>query len=146
MINVYLIKYSDLQEAKERILFEYSKVKGNTYTIEYLPNGAPRLVVNSITKGYVSISHTDGLLAMAFCDDKVGIDIERADRAISSKIAKSIEDWTRIEAYAKWIGKGLSKDILYGKISDDIISTIKWQEYVISVCSQCQSVEIIQLC
>ncbi|MDE7071518.1 MAG: hypothetical protein K2O86_06055 [Clostridia bacterium] len=146
MIYAYLIKYADLRQAKERILSEYSKVKGNTYTIEYLPSGAPQLLSDGKPNGHVSISHTDGVLAMAFSDEKVGVDIERADRAVSSKICKSIEDWTRIEAYAKWTGNGLSKGLLYGQMPEDIISTRKWQEYVISVCSQCQGVEIIQLC
>ena len=145
MIDVYLIKYADLRQAKERILSEYSKVKGNTYTIEYLPSGAPQLLSDGKTNGHVSISHTDGALVMAFSDEKVGVDIERADRAVSSKICKSIEDWTRIEAYAKWTGNGLSKGLLYRQMPEDIISTRKWQEYVISVCSQCQCVEIIQL-
>ncbi len=146
MIDVYLIKYDDLRQAKERILSEYSKVIGNTYTIEYLPSGAPQLLLDGKPNGHVSISHTDGVLAMAFGNDKVGIDIERADRAVSPKICKSIEDWTRIEAYAKWTGNGLSKSLLLGQIPEDIISTRKWQEYVISVCSQCQGIEIIQLC
>ena len=145
MINIYLIKYTDLQKAKEKILSKYSEVKGNTYSIEYLPNGAPQLVVDSKQKGYVSISHTDGLLAMAFSDDKVGIDVERADRQVSANVCKSIEDWTRIEAYAKWMGKGLSKEILKGQIPQEIISTRIWRQYVISVCSHCHNVEIIEL-
>ena len=113
MINIYLIKYTDLQKAKDRILSKYSQVSGNTYSIDYSPNGAPQLISGSLQKAYVSISHTDGLLAMAFSDDKVGIDVERADREVSPKVCKSIEEWTRIEAYAKWTGKGLSKDILH---------------------------------
>lgn len=145
MINIYLIKYIDLQKAKERILIKYSEFKGNTYSIQYLPNGAPQLLSGSLQKGYLSISHTDGLLAMAFSDGKVGIDVERADREISSKVCKSVENWTRIEAYAKWTGRGLSKDILNGNLPDEIITTKRYQQYVLSVCGDGNDFEIIAL-
>ena len=145
MISIYLIKYTDLGQAKESILSRYSQVKGETYTIEYLPSGQPQLMADSVRKGCVSISHTDNLLAMAFCDDIVGIDVERADRQVSSKVCKNIEDWTKIEAYAKWTGRGLSKDVISGQIPQDMITTTTWGQYVISVCSHCQNVEIIYL-
>ena len=139
MISVYLIKYTDLQKAKESILSKYSQVKGETYTIEYLSSGAPQLIANLRPSGRVSISHTDGLLAMAFSDEEVGIDVEMADREVSSKVCESIEKWTRIEAYAKWTGKGLSKDIISKQLPEDIITTRLWGDYVISICSQSQS-------
>ncbi|MDE6605272.1 MAG: hypothetical protein K2K85_04530 [Clostridia bacterium] len=145
MINIYLIKYADLQQAKESVLDKYSQVKGKVYTIEHLPNGAPQLLLGGKPEGCVSISHTDGVLVMAFFDDKVGVDIERADRVVSPKICKSIERWTAIEAYAKWTGNGLSKEIIHQQIPEDIIHTIKRGEYVISICSQCQNIEITQL-
>ena len=138
MISIYLIKYTDLGQAKDEILSRYSQVKGERYTIEYLASGEPQLKVGEAVKGYVSISHTGELLAMAFSDDKVGIDVERADREVSSKICDGIEAWTRIEAYAKWTGKGLSKDVIYGELPEDIIATRSWGEYVISVCSRNQ--------
>ena len=139
MINIYLTKYTDLGQAKEEILSRYSKSKGETYSIEYLPSGEPQLIANSTPSGYVSISHTRELLAMAFAQEKVGIDVERADREISPKICKNIEQWTRIESYAKWIGSGLSKDIISGQLPEDMITTRSWGEYVISICSQSQS-------
>ena len=117
----------------------YSKFKGEDYTIEYLPSGEPQLIANSTPSGYVSISHTDGLLAMAFSQEKVGIDVERADRQVSPNVCKSIEHWTKIEAYAKWTGRGLSKDIISGRLPEDIITTRSWGEYVISICSKSQS-------
>ena len=139
MISVYLIKYNDLQKAKEEILSRYSQTKGETYTIEYLPSGEPRLIANCKPSGHVSISHTKELLAMAFCDERVGIDVERADREVSPRICESIEVWTRIEAYAKWTGKGLSKDIISRQLPKDIITTRLWGDYVISICSQSQN-------
>ena len=145
MISIYLTKYTDLQVAKEMVLSKYSEARGNTYSIDYLPNGAPQLRSNSTTKEYVSISHTDGLLAMAFSDDNVGIDVERADRQVSPKVCKSIEDWTRIEAYAKWTGLGLSKDMIKKKLPEDKITTKRYQQYVVSVCSDEKDFAVITL-
>ncbi|MDE6275680.1 MAG: hypothetical protein K2M75_03980 [Clostridia bacterium] len=146
MISVYLIKYTDLQQAKERILQEYSKKsKGKTYTIEYLPSGAPQLIANSKPSGCVSISHTDSWLAMAFSKDKIGIDLERADREVSSKVCESIEKWTRIEAYAKWTGLGLSRDMLFEKLPDDMIITKRFAKYVVSVCGTTKDFQIVAL-
>lgn len=146
MTIVYLIKYTDLQKAKERVLQEYfKKAKGEPYTIEYLPTGAPQLMLGSKRNGYISISHTEELLAMAFSDDSVGIDVERADREVSPKICESIEKWTRIEAYAKWTGRGVTKDVIYSQLPEEIIKTVLHGEYVISICSRIQQAEIINL-
>lgn len=143
MTIVYLTKYTNLQHAKERILLAYSQVKGETFSIVYLPTGEPQLFSNSLQNGYVSISHTDGALAMAFSDSKVGVDIERADRVVSSKVCESIEKWTRIEAYAKWKGMGLSRDILLEKLPDDAIVTKRYLQYVISVCGDAKDFDIV---
>ena len=110
-----------------------------------MSNGAPQLICGGKPDGYVSVSHTDGVLAVAFSDDKVGVDIERADRKVSPKVCKSIEHWTAIEAYAKWTGEGLSKDLLSQRLPKDIVSTREWGEYVVSVCSHCKSIEITEL-
>lgn len=145
MIDLYIVKYTNLQQAKESVLTRYSQVKGKIYTLEHLPNGAPQLISCGKLSGYVSLSHTDGVLVVAFSDDKVGVDIERADREVSPKICKSIEQWTAIEAYAKWTGKGLSKEILSQRLPDDMLSTRVWGEYVVSICSHCKSIEITEL-
>ena len=146
MISVYITKYTDLQKAKESILQEYSKKsKGAVYTIEYLPSGAPQLVSNSKSQKYVSVSHTDGWLAMAFSDSKVGVDLERADREVSMGVCESIEKWTRIEAYAKWTELGLTRDMLFEKLPDDIIITKRFSKYVVSVCGSKKDFKIIAL-
>ncbi|MDE7191978.1 MAG: hypothetical protein K2O35_05890 [Clostridia bacterium] len=145
MIDLYIVKYTDLQQAKDRALERYSQVKGEIYTLVHLPNGAPQLIGDGKPNGYVSVSHTDGVLVMAFSDDKVGVDIERADRKVSPKVCKSIEHWTAIEAYAKWTGKGLSKDLLSQRLPEDILSKRVWGEYVVSVCSHCKNIEITEL-
>ncbi|MDE5756389.1 MAG: hypothetical protein K2I23_04795 [Clostridia bacterium] len=145
MTSIYLIQYTDLQQAKERILQEYSKKsKGEIYTIDYLPSGAPQLI-SSKQKKYVSISHTDGWLAMAFSDSKVGVDLERADREVSPSVCESIEKWTRIEAYAKWTGLGLSRDMLFEKLPDDMIITKRFLKYVVSVCGSAKDFKIMAL-
>ena len=145
MVSIYLIDYTNLQQAKEKILLEYSKFKGKKFSIEYLPTGEPQLISDSTIEEYVSISHTDGVLAMAFSDRKVGVDIERADRQVSSRVCESIEKWTRIEAYAKWTGLGLSKDIIFEKLPDDMITTKVYDEYLISVCGDYKDFDIISL-
>ena len=110
-----------------------------------MPTGAPQLVSSSKRKKYVSISHTDGWLAMAFADSKVGVDLERADREVSPKVCDSIEKWTRIEAYAKWTGLGLSRDMLFEKLPDDMIITKRFSKYVISVCGSAKDFKISAL-
>lgn len=145
MIYAYLIKYTHLQQAKEQALRQYSQVRGNVFSIEHLPNGALQLISCGKPNGYVSVSHTDGVLAMAFSDDNVGIDIERADRKVSPKICKNIEQWTAIEAYAKWTREGLSKNIIFQLIPEDMIVTRLFGEYVISICSKRKDIAITQL-
>ena len=145
MISVYLIEYTDLQQAKDRILLEYSRIKGNTYAVDYLPSGEPRLIANSMPNGYVSIGHTDGILAMAFSDSKVGVDIERADRQVSSRVCESIEKWTRIEAYAKWTGRGLSREMLAMHLPDELITTKTYRQLIVSLCADGNDFEIIEL-
>ncbi|MDE6475142.1 MAG: hypothetical protein K2L70_08595 [Clostridia bacterium] len=124
---------------------KYSQVKDEVFSIEYLPSGAPQLISCGKPNGYVSVSHSDGVLAIAFSECKIGIDIERADRKVSPKICKSIEHWTAIEAYAKWTREGLSKDIISQRLPEDMISTMLFGEYVISICSQCKDIEMTQL-
>lgn len=145
MINIFLIRFTNLQQAKQKVLDRYSQIKGEIFSIEYLPSGAPQLISQGMRRGYVSVSHTDGLLAIAFSDVNVGIDVERADRTVSPKICDGIERWTAIEAYAKWTGNGLSKDIIGQQLPADMIYTKLWREYVISVCSQCRNIEITEL-
>ena len=124
----------DIQKAKEEILKRHFPCAN--YLIEYLPGGQPILTKDGKQSGYISISHTDDTLAIAFCDKPVGIDIERKSRKISSKVCESIEEWTRREAYGKYLGVGINKEILSIKLPDKIINTFYHGEYVVSVCSE----------
>ena len=78
--------------------------------LRHAPNGRP------IADGaYISVSHTDGMSAIALADVPVGIDVERKDRPISQALG-AIADWTRKEAYAKMQGSGLTGQIVRGDV------------------------------
>ncbi len=142
---VFLKKYTDLTVAKKAILNEYSARSGKVCAIEYSESGKPYVIADGQQCSCVSISHTDGVLAMAFSQREVGVDIERADRKIKIKQCPDIESWTRIEAYCKMLGVGLSKSMLTSPIPDKGTSTRRVGEYVMSVCSEDESVEIVTL-
>lgn len=126
---------SDIQKAKDELLkLHFSD--GKDYEIQYMPNGKPILVRGREQAGYISISHTGDTLVMAFSDKPVGIDIERRNRSVSPKICGSIEEWTKREAYGKWLGVGLNKDVLSATLPDSIINTFNYGEYVVSACGE----------
>ena len=123
---------SDIQKAKEHLLKEHF-CDGRKYEIQYLASGQPILICDKEQAGYISISHTDDTLAIAFASKPVGIDIERKDRKVSANICDSIEEWTKREAYGKMLGIGINKEILSAKLPDDIMTFI-CGEYAVSVC------------
>ena len=104
---------------------------------------------------FISLSHTDGMVAVAVSDCEVGVDIERT-KLVDLKIAKRFftdseqdyvfesddatdrffEIWTKKEAYIKKIGKGLSTDIGVCTIENaECFKTFKHGEYTVSVCT-----------
>ena len=106
-MKIYINKRcSDISQAK-KFLIELNFGTDKNYCLEYSDNKKPNLVCDGKQAGFISISHSDGTLAMAFSDKPVGIDIERKDRKIS--VCQNIEEWTKIEAYCKYTGEGLSK-------------------------------------
>lgn len=133
---------SDMGKAKEFLL---GKFCGSDYSIEYLPSGKPELVCDGARAGHVSIAHTDGALVMAFADKSVGVDIERSDRRISAKICPSIDEWTKREAYGKWLGVGINKDTLDANLPKELIKTFICGEYTVSVCCEESIEEIVTL-
>lgn len=77
----------------------------------------------------MSASHAGSVLAVAFCDQPVGIDIEhlrRRDEGVMRRLfsadeaCSAIDDesfthlWVRKEAYAKWTGVGLGEYLADG--------------------------------
>ena len=62
-----------------------------------------------------SITHTEGLVAVAISSENVGIDAEPSERRISDAVAKrflgvenaTVKDWTRYESIGKLLGCGV---------------------------------------
>ncbi len=122
--------------------------------IEKTPEGKPFL------KGdrglFISLSHCDGLVAVAVSDCEVGVDVERV-RNIDLNIAKRFftqveqgylfgvddgaterffEVWTRKEAFAKKQGIGLSADISVCTVENaERFETFTVDGYVVTVCT-----------
>lgn len=147
MIRVYIERYENLDEAKRRILDKFAMEQSfcGSYYINYNAMGKPLLFSDGEQCGEISVSHTDGVLAIAFSDESVGIDIERKDRKISDRICADIRQWTRIEAYAKWTGAGLSKRLIAEDLPQDLIITRQYGDYYVSVCSLCKNIVVTTL-
>lgn len=76
---------------------------------------------------HFSLSHTKGAVCAAFSDEEVGVDIERADRAVSEAVRSRvlserelsacadggdfISAWVRKEAFLKRLGVGITRDL-----------------------------------
>lgn len=126
MIDIFITKN---HINREKIISEYLASKGLPTSVDYTDKGAP-----IIAGGYISISHTDDIIAIALSrDTKMGIDIERADRKI--KVLPSIEQWTQYEAYAKWTQQGLTKKLLKEQLDMTKILTksICDSKYILSI-------------
>ncbi|MDE6614753.1 MAG: hypothetical protein K2K24_04510 [Clostridia bacterium] len=141
-MKIYFCKHSaDIQKTKESLIKR--QFQNDNYQLEYLPSGMPIIVKDGRQAGYVSISHTDDTLIMAFSDKPVGIDIESKNRKVSTKICGSIQEWTRREAYGKFLGVGINKEVLAEQLPDDKINTFFHGDYVVSMCSE-EGVESVQ--
>ncbi|MDE6189918.1 MAG: hypothetical protein K2G37_06550 [Clostridia bacterium] len=132
---------SDMRAAKEFLLKEFSK-SGKPYSIKYLPSGQPTLILDGKPSGYISISHTGATLVMAFSDKPIGVDIELRDRK-TSRIGMDIENWTKCEAYGKYLGVGINKEILKADLPQELVKTFKRGEYVVSVCGEGELEEVV---
>lgn len=74
--------------------------------IGYNKNGAPVLETG---RGYISVSHTRGWVAVVWSPEPCAIDIELKSRRLSPAAAErysigSIEDWCALEAHYKYTG------------------------------------------
>lgn len=135
----------DKTVAENAILQAHGNRTGKSVTIDRLSKGKPVVLYDGKREGCISVSHTDGLLVIAFSDSEVGIDIERIDRQVSDKICKDIREWTRYEAYGKYLGTGISKKLLKSELPEDLIESYTFEDYVISLASEDKKVDIIKL-
>lgn len=142
---LYITLFDDLDKAKAQVLEEYSRVCGKQATVDRLANGKPVLLLNKNREGDISFSHTENVLIAAISGSVVGVDIERKDRRISSNICKSIEEWTKKEAYGKYLGIGINRQILDKTIPEGLVDSFIWGDYVISLASYDKNVDIINL-
>lgn len=112
---------------------------------------------------HFSISHTDGLVAVALSDTEVGIDVER-EKLIDLKICERFftkseqryvladstlglqrffEIWTKKEAFAKCSGQSLAKTI--GKVdvlNNQTLKTFVVGQYTVSLAGDVEDAEI----
>ncbi len=114
-----------------------------------------------------SISHTDGLVAVALSDKAVGIDIEKirpVDLKISErffskadmtyifngetdKAERFFEVWTKKEAVAKHSGEGLADNFKCENVlSDATVKTFVEDGYAVSVCYDGGEIRIYNDC
>lgn len=94
---------------------------------------------------YLSIAHTEGICLMAVSDTAVGIDVERAGRRTRSGLPP-IGEWTKIEAYAKYLGTGMRREYLRRKLPEDLIYELNVGEgYVCHVCSRDRAAMIVSV-
>lgn len=115
----------------------------------FLENGKPYL--KEYPDFHFNISHSDDLVAVAFSNTPVGVDIEKL-RDVNLKIAKRyfaedekqfVKDsesffyvWTRKEALLKQTGEGIRKELSsFSVLENKNIKTIKQDNYILSVCS-----------
>jgi len=165
-VKLYLVKQNKMEVDTNTILKkiiqkerDVSCNKINFYKSEY---GKPHLKNIDL---YFNISHTSGMSVIAMSDSNIGVDVENIDNVIISKnkikrismrfftiseqkyifnetkgqVIRFYEIWTKNEAYVKYQGKSLVKEIKNFCLFDNHIcekmKTIKKEQFIISICS-----------
>lgn len=104
---------------------------GDDVNIGYNGNGAPIL---DPERGFVSVSHTRGWVAVIWSPDPCAIDIEPKGRELSKTVAArysiaSIEDWCALEAAYKYTGltgeKPLPDNVRFLPHPDIVVAVIE---------------------
>lgn len=93
---------NSVQLAEKADFFLKNEGKKGIGRISKTQKGAP-----VCENGYVSFSHTEGLILMAFSDVPVGIDVEKETRRVPAQM-KDVKNWTAYEAKCKMSGEGIS--------------------------------------
>ena len=127
---IFVCRGFDNKIAKQKACESYQNITGSPLNLDYDKLGNP--TADGLG---VSIAHTDAVFLRAVSHSDVGIDIERKDRKISSRLG-TIDEWTEMEAYAKYLGTGITKDLL-GKVVDrSMVHKVDvGTEYIVSVYS-----------
>lgn len=96
---------------------KYCDFKGrDIFPVEIVREGKPHLIGSSVC---FNLSHSGNLVAVAFSENEVGLDVESYGRKIDDKLAdylfinktnfkERVDEWTKIEACAKFDGIGLA--------------------------------------
>ena len=143
------------------VLCDRLKIKNTELQFSVTQSGKPML--ENRQNLHFSISHTDGLVAVALSDAFVGIDAEK-EKPINLKICERFfteseqryvladstlglqrffEIWTKKEAFAKRLGQSLAKTI--GKVdvlNDQTLKTFTVGQYTVSLAGDVEDTEI----
>ncbi|MEG1609066.1 MAG: hypothetical protein RR348_04285 [Clostridia bacterium] len=122
---------SDNEYNRKIAIDDFCKKNGLTsQTVVYDSKGKPTL-----QQAYISVAHTESVLVVALSIQNIGVDIEKSNRKIT--IADSVEQWTQLEAYSKYIGTGLTRQLLISpNLPMYLITTLEVDDgYTLSVCS-----------
>lgn len=139
-------------------------VKNTDIRFEHGLHGKPLYIGSD--NFHFSVSHTKSIIAAAFSDHPVGIDIESADRKAyniakrcctadelafldvsDKKDREFIRIWTKKEAFSKLTGEGIGMDYrTFSVLSDNRITTFEHSGYFISAASEYLSEYEICIC
>ena len=137
MEKIFYTKQSDYKSTDEvivKILQEHFQIPAPK--ILRTESGKPYLAQEHPVL-FFSVSHTNGVLFIAFCDENVGIDVEKLDREVNflpivkkfheseRKNILSAQDFLRYftakESGVKWLGGTLGKDFLSLRLCENTL-------------------------
>lgn len=108
----------------------------DVFPVEISRRGKPHFINSPIR---FNLSHSGNLVAVAFSENEVGLDIENYSRSIDERLTKylsvkSIDDWTKLEACAKFDGTGI-KGVRSVNLNNYRVRNIKFfPDYSLAVC------------
>lgn len=124
--------------------------KGILGEFDYGQHGKP--FFKNLVNLCFNVSHSENLVAVAFCEKSVGVDIELlrdVDLKISERFFHENEKlfvkdnktflkiWTRKEAYIKYTGSGLSTPLSsFDSFDNPLIKTFENNRFSLSVCCE----------
>ena len=140
MIRVYLAPVRDFGNTRR----ENQRLTADEMISEFLgetphrdENGRP-----VVSRGFVSISHSGDMVAVAISDTPVGIDMEektpRSD-ALWKRVGaeNGYPDWCRKEAYVKFLGEGFTAHPSTVKIPQDVwTKTLESERICLAICAK----------